>query len=869
MSKELVFIARSTPEADRLESALAKSVWHAERDGVSFSFPVTESDIDHTEAEIQHRIIIPNDISGYWESYKKGGAFKKLCPVGTEIQTLIFAHEAFKNEDYVKAWAREHGFKYGSVDETGTSWRLRQQEPENFTKDSFRTITITDGVKAVIGCPIYKETGGNLSQKVKIYRVFGGLWGNYSFFAPFVIGNWTANRQKAEEFFNACGLNSFSKDDREDLIDYENERDKNGNPFIVVFELEEALITKAMIEKLDDINDVIVEIVNYEIDQIDEKGFDISTGKQIEHTRLMKYINFEDSAKKEKGGHACGCSHEKYATGGSIGKYFGGQYLNHHDIEKLKKWQAIEKKIQNNRGVKITPYSNEYNTRFGYEIVYLDNDGSEEGSHAVSGYSKQEAFENLLKRFENKYSEGGGFIEYEELMSFTNLKDGNYFKKKYSDNKTQSSWLKPLQQYFIKVTAHLYAERKKENPESEKLKFLKEQVRILEPLNNDFYKEVVKKEYEQGGMLNKEQEKIEAIEKYLPAMVGEANIGDHVVFNVKFRSKTADGYLFDTHSKSDYPPNRATPKLIRMGIKVDRTGKKGERLITIPSSIFNALTKKVLEQGGELTWMQTADSGKLKEQDLVKELDELNKGIQYCRQQISDAKEVWVKKEYKDVMAGYLRRIHEIHLHQKELQKLKQQEIKTPVTQNPSPEIWRHKHLDATAKIISETAKGYKVELTTNIGKKPKITTRFFDFADFKGPNAIFEKQFNSKEKKFDKGGSLSDDVKLWDAYIKFVDGIDGIISEHGELSDSYWKEGTEAELDSITGSIKTVGDVQKNRERIIDNATALLDGLIGTLASGRISEDRYFQPGAVNGLKTVLAPEVEITHLGAKRKSS
>ena len=70
----------------------------------------------------------------------------------TKIQTLIFDKAHF-TEAEAKAWAEKHDFKSGDVDETEHSFRLRQREPSEFQKGSFRTITLTDGVKAVIGRP--------------------------------------------------------------------------------------------------------------------------------------------------------------------------------------------------------------------------------------------------------------------------------------------------------------------------------------------------------------------------------------------------------------------------------------------------------------------------------------------------------------------------------------------------------------------------------------------------------------------------------------------------------------------------------------------------------------------------------------------
>ena len=69
----------------------------------------------------------------------------------TTVQTLIFSKDKFKTSGAAKAWAKRHGYKSSKVDETGKSYRLRQLEPKLFKRDSFRTIALTDGVKAVIG----------------------------------------------------------------------------------------------------------------------------------------------------------------------------------------------------------------------------------------------------------------------------------------------------------------------------------------------------------------------------------------------------------------------------------------------------------------------------------------------------------------------------------------------------------------------------------------------------------------------------------------------------------------------------------------------------------------------------------------------
>lgn len=76
----------------------------------------------------------------------------------TEIQTLIFSKDKFKTKQQVKDWLKKHDFHaIKELDETSTSFRARQKNPGEFVPGSFRTITITDGVKAVIGKPKTKE----------------------------------------------------------------------------------------------------------------------------------------------------------------------------------------------------------------------------------------------------------------------------------------------------------------------------------------------------------------------------------------------------------------------------------------------------------------------------------------------------------------------------------------------------------------------------------------------------------------------------------------------------------------------------------------------------------------------------------------
>lgn len=86
--------------------------------------------------------------------YFRDGGF--VCPVGTEIQTLIF-HKSAYNKYQAKLWAKDHDFKHYKVSEYEESFRIRQKDPKEFTEDTFRTINLKSGVKAVIACPKNKK----------------------------------------------------------------------------------------------------------------------------------------------------------------------------------------------------------------------------------------------------------------------------------------------------------------------------------------------------------------------------------------------------------------------------------------------------------------------------------------------------------------------------------------------------------------------------------------------------------------------------------------------------------------------------------------------------------------------------------------
>lgn len=70
---------------------------------------------------------------------------------GAVVQTLIFDKKIFPTETDASTWSREHGFTSVKVDEKKDTWHLVQLDPSEFVDNSFRTIDITTGVKAIIG----------------------------------------------------------------------------------------------------------------------------------------------------------------------------------------------------------------------------------------------------------------------------------------------------------------------------------------------------------------------------------------------------------------------------------------------------------------------------------------------------------------------------------------------------------------------------------------------------------------------------------------------------------------------------------------------------------------------------------------------
>lgn len=70
----------------------------------------------------------------------------------SRIQSLLFPRDLFEERE-ARRWAKEEGFLVKGVDASANFYRIRQRDPEDFDAESFRTITLGDGVKAIVGRP--------------------------------------------------------------------------------------------------------------------------------------------------------------------------------------------------------------------------------------------------------------------------------------------------------------------------------------------------------------------------------------------------------------------------------------------------------------------------------------------------------------------------------------------------------------------------------------------------------------------------------------------------------------------------------------------------------------------------------------------
>lgn len=98
--------------------------------------------------------------------------------------------------------------------------------------------------------------------------------------------------------------------------------------------------------------------------------------------------------------------------------------------------------------------------------------------------------------------------------------------------------------------------------------------------------------------------------------------------------------------------------------------------------------------------------------------------------------------------------------------------------------------------------------------------------------------------------------LHIWNSYQDLVEGLDGIISEQGELSDAYWKKNAMNDMDDISYEqpFKKDGKVFLNVDlaKLKTNLKDLLDGLDGWEINNKSS--KYFKKSVITNAKLVLS---------------
>jgi hypothetical protein len=102
---------------------------------------------------------------------------RSRLPRGTRIQSLVFDKREHTPRE-ARSWASEHGFKVPASEQTKNEIRLRQEPPGRFLKQTYRRITLDDGVDAVIAVPRKSEESvakkskkSKKSKKLTVKRV--------------------------------------------------------------------------------------------------------------------------------------------------------------------------------------------------------------------------------------------------------------------------------------------------------------------------------------------------------------------------------------------------------------------------------------------------------------------------------------------------------------------------------------------------------------------------------------------------------------------------------------------------------------------------------------------------------------------------
>lgn len=106
----------------------------------------------------------PNDRSGPINPWIRRGQ------PGSEIQALLFDREHFNGHD-ARRWIKEHEFIAPKCHPTKNYLRYRQADPGDFKKDSFRTVALVEGIKAIVAIPKLRRNPSYPTELVSPSRI--------------------------------------------------------------------------------------------------------------------------------------------------------------------------------------------------------------------------------------------------------------------------------------------------------------------------------------------------------------------------------------------------------------------------------------------------------------------------------------------------------------------------------------------------------------------------------------------------------------------------------------------------------------------------------------------------------------------------
>jgi len=121
---------------------------------------------DFTEAEPSDSPLLGEIKSLFSEMKAWFGSKKAEFKEGAMVpQSIILSKDRFSSEGQVRDWIKENNFKVESnpgIDETDTSYRVRQRDPGQFVEGSFRTKEVSNGISIVMGK--LKNPSGDMSE---------------------------------------------------------------------------------------------------------------------------------------------------------------------------------------------------------------------------------------------------------------------------------------------------------------------------------------------------------------------------------------------------------------------------------------------------------------------------------------------------------------------------------------------------------------------------------------------------------------------------------------------------------------------------------------------------------------------------------